>query len=160
MRVLTGKLSHVEALMRWDDPQHGLISPAAIIPVLEESGLIHELDAFMIRSVVKLLHYQKENGLPIVPVSVNLSSLDFFEMDPFAVAEEIMERYGISHEYLRFELTETAVVRDKGTLRQALQKFHRAGYHVWLDDFGSGYSSLNVLKDYPFDLLKLDMAFL
>ncbi|WP_337778284.1 GGDEF domain-containing phosphodiesterase [Mitsuokella jalaludinii] len=160
MRVLTEKLSHVEALMRWDDPQHGLISPAAIIPVLEESGLIHELDAFMIRSVVKLLHYQKENGLPIVPVSVNLSSLDFFEMDPFAVAEEIMERYGISHEYLRFELTETAVVRDKGTLRQALQKFHRAGYHVWLDDFGSGYSSLNVLKDYPFDLLKLDMAFL
>lgn len=160
MRVLTGKLSHVEALMRWDDPQHGLISPAAIIPVLEESGLIHELDAFMIRSVVKLLHYQKENGLPIVPVSVNLSSLDFFEMDPFAVAEEMMERYGVSHEYLRFELTETAVVRDKGTLRQALQKFHRAGYHVWLDDFGSGYSSLNVLKDYPFDLLKLDMAFL
>lgn len=160
MRVLSGKLSHVEALMRWDDSQHGLISPATIIPVLEESGLIHELDAFMIRSAVKLLHYQQENGLPIVPISVNLSSLDFFEMDPFTIAEKLTEQYGVSHEYLRFELTETAVVRDKGILLQALRKFHHAGYHVWLDDFGSGYSSLNVLKDYPFDLLKLDMAFL
>lgn len=160
MRVLTGKLCHVEALMRWDDPQYGLLSPGDIIPVLEESGLIHELDAFMIESAVKLLHYQRENGLPMLPISVNLSSLDFFEMDPFAIVEAATERYGISHEYLHFELTETAVVRDKGVLLKAIQKFHRAGYRVWLDDFGSGYSSLNVLKDYPFDLLKIDMAFL
>lgn len=160
MRLLTGKLCNVEALMRWVDPQHGMISPALVVPVLEESGLIHELDAFMIRSVVKLLHYQQENGLPLVPVSVNLSSLDFVKMDPFAIAEAATERYGISHDYLYFELTETSVVRDEGILFQAIQKFHRAGYHVWLDDFGSGYSSLNVLKDYPFDLLKIDMAFL
>lgn len=160
MRLLTGKLCNVEALMRWEDPQHGMISPAIVIPVLEESGLIHELDAFMIRSVVRLLHYQQENGLPLVPVSVNLSSLDFVKMDPFAIAEEVTERYGIAHDYLYFELTETSVVRDEGILFQAIQKFHRAGYHVWLDDFGSGYSSLNVLKDYPFDLLKIDMAFL
>ena len=160
MRLLTGKLCNVEALMRWEDPQHGMISPAIVIPVLEESGLIHELDAFMIRSVVRLLHYQQENGLPLVPVSVNLSSLDFVKMDPFAIAEEVTERYGIAHDYLHFELTETSVVRDEGILFQAIQKFHRAGYHVWLDDFGSGYSSLNVLKDYPFDLLKIDMAFL
>ena len=88
MRLLTGKLCNVEALMRWEDPQRGMISPAIVIPVLEESGLIHELDAFMIRSVVRLLHYQQENGLPLVPVSVNLSSLDFVKMDPFAIAEE------------------------------------------------------------------------
>lgn len=160
MRLLTGKLCNVEALMRWEDPQRGMISPAIVIPVLEESGLIHELDAFMIRSVVRLLHYQQENGLPLVPVSVNLSSLDFVKMDPFAIAEEVTERYSIAHDYLHFELTETSVVRDEGILFQAIQKFHRAGYHVWLDDFGSGYSSLNVLKDYPFDLLKIDMAFL
>ncbi|WP_158558747.1 EAL domain-containing protein [Mitsuokella sp. AF21-1AC] len=160
MRVLTGKLCHVEALMRWDDPQHGLLSPGDIIPVLEESGLIHELDAFMIENAVKLLHYQQENDLPMLPISVNLSSLDFFEMGPFTIVEAATERYGISHEYLHFELTETAVVRDKGVLLRAIQKFHRAGYHVWLDDFGSGYSSLNVLKDYPFDMLKIDMVFL
>ena len=137
-----------------------MLSPGDIIPVLEESGLIHELDAFMIESAVKLLHYQQENNLPMLPISVNLSSLDFFEMDPFTIVEAATERYGISHEYLHFELTETAVVRDKGVLLRAIQKFHRAGYRVWLDDFGSGYSSLNVLKDYPFDMLKIDMAFL
>lgn len=160
VRTLTGKPCSAEALMRWVDPQHGMLAPNVVIPVLEEAGLIHKVDAFVIRQVVRFLHEQRANDLPLLPVSINLSPLDFTLMDPLDVLESAMAAYSLPHEYIHIEITESALVRDKGMLLAAIERFHAAGYEVWLDDFGSGYSSLNVLKDYPFDLLKIDMVFL
>ncbi|MFV0637271.1 EAL domain-containing protein [Mitsuokella sp. WILCCON 0060] len=160
VRTFTGKLCGAEALVRWEDPQYGLLTPDLIIPVLEEAGLIHKLDAYIIRKVASLLCYQRENDLPMMPISVNISPLDFTLMDPFAFVEDVMESLHLPHAYLNLELTESALVRDKSRLQKAITQFRAAGYKIWLDDFGSGYSSLNVLKDYAFDFLKLDMVFL
>lgn len=160
VRTFTGKLCGAEALVRWEDPKYGLLTPDLIIPVLEEAGLIHKLDAYIIRRAASLLCYQRENDLPMMPISVNISPLDFTLMDPFAFVEDVMESLHLPHAYLNLELTESALVRDKKRLHKAVTQFRAAGYKIWLDDFGSGYSSLNVLKDYAFDFLKLDMVFL
>ena len=99
-------------------------------------------------------------GLPIAPVSINFSRLDFELMDVPTKLEEITHEYGISREYIHVEITESALAGDDGLVSDAIDKLHGFGYSVWLDDFGSGYSSLNVLKDYQFDMMKIDMKFL
>ena len=160
IRTMTGKLCGCEALARWIDPVKGTISPASFIPVLEESRLISRLDCYVIEEVANLLRYQIDNHFPMIPVSVNLSRYDFLLMDPLAFVERIVEQYHIPRYYLRIEVTESALVKNRHLLIEKLHQFHQSGYQVWLDDFGSAYSSLNVLQNYEFDELKIDQGLL
>lgn len=159
-RALTGKVCSVEALARWEDPEKGMIFPGNFIPVLEKMKIIHLLDRYVIESTARIYHRLKKAGYPIIPVSVNLSRVDFDTMKPFDFMEEIIYRYQVPRQFFHIEVTESAMTRDTGVLRNELFRFKKAGYQLWLDDFGSGYSTLNVLKEFPFDLLKIDMAFL
>ena len=159
-RALTGKVCSVEALARWEDPEKGMIFPGNFIPVLEKMKLIHLLDRYVIESTARIYHRLKKAGYPIIPVSVNLSRVDFDTMKPFDFMEEIIYQYQVPRQFFHIEVTESALTRDTGVLKNELFRFKKAGYQLWLDDFGSGYSTLNVLKEFPFDLLKIDMAFL
>lgn len=159
-RALTGKVCSVEALARWEDPEKGMIFPGNFIPVLEKMKLIHLLDRYVIESTARIYHRLKKAGYPIIPVSVNLSRVDFDTLKPFDFMEEIIYRYQVPRQFFHIEVTESALTRDTGVLKNELFRFKKAGYQLWLDDFGSGYSTLNVLKEFPFDLLKIDMAFL
>lgn len=160
VRALTGKLCGLEALARWEDPMYGRLAPNVFVPVLEQARLIHKLDRYVIEEVTKRLHYQFVHKRPVLPVSFNLSRYDFNLMDPFTMVEALMKRYDLPRDYIRIEVTETALVKEKHNLVQTLRQFQDSGYQVWLDDFGSAYSSLNVLHNYRFDELKIDMAFL
>ena len=160
IRTLTGKLVGAEALARWESPQYGMISPAIFIPVLEEAHLIHKLDAYILNAVAKMTRQNLDNGLPALPVSVNLSRLDFILQDPFATTEAIREKYDLPLGLLQVEVTENALVDKMEPVLDGIRRFQQGGYPVLLDDFGSGYSSLNVLKDYDFDTIKFDMKFL
>lgn len=160
IRTMTGKLCGCEALARWIDPVKGMLSPNSFIPVLEESRLISRLDCYVIEEVAKLLRYQLENKVEMVPISVNLSRYDFMLMDPLAFVDRIVEQYHIPRYYLRIEVTESVLVKNRHLLIDKLRQFHQSGYQVWLDDFGSAYSSLNVLQNYEFDELKIDQGLL
>lgn len=159
IRTLNGKVCGTEALARWEDPVRGVIMPSVFVPVLEEAGLIHRLDCYVIEKVAKLYRFIMDNHRPFVPVSVNLSAVDFEVMDPFSFMEELIEKYQVPRNFFHIEITESALKKNEGRLKQEIEKFRKAGYECWLDDFGSGYSTLNVLKSYHFDTLKLDMAF-
>ena len=156
----TREFCGAEALARWIDPTYGFLSPAEFIPVLEDNRQIHKLDEYILKSVCKDFREGLNKGYPIAPVSINFSRLDFELMDVPAKLEEITHEYGISREYIHVEITESALSDDDGVVSDAIDRLHELGYSVWLDDFGSGYSSLNVLKDYQFDMMKIDMKFL
>ncbi len=154
------KLCGCEALARWADPKFGFLSPGAFIPILEESRQIHKLDLCIYEKVCKNLKEKIDNGEKIFPVSLNFSRLDFELMDAVSELEKLVEKYQIPKDYLHVEITESALTDETNTLKTAMEVLHEKGYSIWLDDFGSGYSSLNVLKDYNFDVLKIDMVFL
>ena len=156
---MTGKVSSLEALSRWDDPEKGLLTPAIFIPVLEEARLIPRLDSYMIEEAPNLCAVLRRHRRPVIPVSVNLSRVDFDVMKPFQFVESIVSKYEIPRSALRMEVTESALTVDSGRLKEELAKFRKAGYQCWLDDFGSGYSSLNVRQNFSFDEQKMDMAF-
>lgn len=160
IRSLNGKVCSFEALARWDSPEYGLLSPALFIPTLEKFRLIDRLDRYMTKSMALFLHDQMKQGRPILPVSLNFSRLDFQLMDPVQLLEETLSQYQLPRNLFYPEATENALVLQDDSIHRGLHRFQEAGFHVWLDDFGSGYSSLNVLKDYHFHTLKLDMAFL
>lgn len=159
VRTITETFCGMEALARWVDPQYGFLNPAVFIGALEESRQIHKLDSHVINIVCKEMREELDEGKPIVPVSFNLSRLDFIGCDIFDVVERALEKYNIDREYIRVEITESIMASDS-YVRSEIQRFRLVGYEVWMDDFGSGYSSLNTLKDYKFDELKIDMAFL
>lgn len=160
IRSLSGELSGFEALARWRDERNGMISPGVFIPALEKAKKIHLLDTYVIRSICALLHDELEAGRPIVPVSFNLSQLDFELCDIIGTLEEASEEFSIPRSCLRVEITESMMTDDAGAMHRRLDRLRSGGFEVWMDDFGSGYSTLNVLKDFDFDLLKLDMKFL
>lgn len=160
VRTLSGKLCGMEALCRWLDPAFGMISPGVFIPVLEKTKLIPKLDAYVLDQVGQRLHNQMLARQPMVPISFNLSRLDFVLANPLAMVETVVHKYGLLRDYLCIEITETTIVQDVEAMTRQLERLHDNGYKIWLDDFGSGYSSLNVLHNYHFDELKLDMAFL
>lgn len=160
IRSASGSLCGVEALARWDDPDRGMLPPAAFIGPLENSQQIWKLDLCVIEQAIGKIAERARRGLTVIPVSVNLSRTDFLCCDIFAKIEALVKEYGIARSMLHIEVTESAVAAQDSAVISALARFRRAGYEVWMDDFGSGYSSLNLLKDYDFDVLKLDMAFL
>lgn len=160
VRTMSRQLCSMEALARWADPERGLIQPDQFIPVLERHALIHLLDECVVRQVCAQMRQTMNAGGAPIPVSVNLSRLDFTLCDIFAVVDGIVTQYQIPHDLLYIEITESTVARREALMREIIERFRAAGYQVWMDDFGSAYSSLNVLKDFEFDELKLDMRFL
>lgn len=160
VRTMSGEICSFEALARWRDPQRGLIEPSDFIPILEENNLSYKLDIYIVEQVATLIQRRIKQKLPVVPVSVNISQADFEFCDPVTLIADTCDRHGISRKLITIEITETAVINDKGFLKQVIDRFHSEGFEVWMDDFGSGYSSLNVLKDFEFDEIKIDMAFL
>lgn len=155
--VKTGKTASFEALTRWDDPKYGRLSPANFLYVLEEQRLIHRLDTFVVNKVCEELKRRRDNGEELVPVSLNLSRLDFELTDVVRVIEDAATKNGIPDELLRFELTESLIAVDMDAMKRESERLRRHGFKVWMDAFGSGYSSLKVLKDFSLDGLKIDM---
>lgn len=160
VRALTGKVCGYEALARWIDPIYGMISPGVFVEVLEEVHLIHKLDLYIIEQVCADLKSDIEFGMALEPVSVNLSRLDFELCDIKAEIDKCREKYEIPTNLLNIEITESAIASGESFLGDQIKRFRDSGYQVWMDDFGSGYSSLNNLKIYEFDVLKIDMDFL
>ena len=160
IRTSSRQLCSFEALARWIDPELGMIYPNEFIPVLEEEGLIHELDMAILRQACARIRRSVAAGETPIPVSVNLSRLDFTLCDVFEAADAIVSDYQIPHSFIYFEITESVMAEDKDLLTGIVDRFRSAGYQIWMDDFGSAYSSLNVLKEFEFDELKLDMGFL
>ena len=160
VRLEDGRLCNLEALARWDDPVYGMLSPAVFIDVLENHHLIHKLDIAMTELVCRNMREAVGRGLKPVPISLNFSRKDFDSCDMAQKLIEITGRYGISHDMIEVEITESALTDHADALSLAMKKLKAAGFRLWLDDFGSGYSSLNSLKDFPFDVLKIDMKFL
>ena len=155
--VNTGKTASVEALTRWEDPEYGRLSPANFLYVLEEEHKIHKLDSFMINKVCEYLGNKKASGQELVPVSLNLSRLDFELTDIVKVIEDAVTEYDIPRDMLRFELTESLIAVDMDAMKHESERLRQHGFKVWMDAFGSGYSSLKVLKDFDLDGLKIDM---
>ena len=160
MRTVSGKLCGVEALARWNDPVHGLLSPAAFIGSLEHARVIHKLDICIIDRVCRQLRGRIDAGKPTVPVSFNLSRLDFDLCDIHEIIDATVRKYKLPRNFMNIEITESVFGADPAFMATVIGRFHLIGYQVWMDDFGSAYSSLNVLKDFEFDEIKIDMEFL
>ena len=160
VRLSTGKICGAEALARWNDPEAGIISPAKFIPTLEKYREIHRLDIYAMKRVCSDYMTRNKEGLPVVPVSVNLSRLDFELCNIINEIELAMTLSNIPRSMMNIEITESINDEDMTVLNLGIERFRALGYEVWMDDFGSGYSSLNVLKDYSFDTIKFDMKFL
>jgi diguanylate cyclase (GGDEF)-like protein len=160
VEVKTGKVSSLEALARWDDPDRGLLSPGEFIDTLEEFRQIHKLDIHVIELVCRDYNLGRELNRTVLPVSINLSRLDFELCDIAGEVARLSSEYGVPEQYLDIEITESALSRNRDELDRAMESFRGAKHTLWLDDFGAGYSSFNALKDYSFDVLKIDMKFL
>ncbi len=160
IRTLTGRLCSAEALARWNDPVYGLMSPGEFIPVLEANNLSYKIDILIVRLVCEHLARRLNAGEPVVPISVNFSRSDFDFCDPVRVVDTAVKEHNLPKYLINVEITESIFMESKSMIHYAIERFHEAGYEVWMDDFGSGYSSLNVLKDFAFDEIKIDMAFL
>ena len=160
VRSITEQLCGMESLVRWIDPELGFILPSEFIKALEDNRQIHKLDCYVVEKVCQCIHDRMKSKMPIVPISVNFSRLDFAMCDILKVLEENVEKYDIPRDYLHVEITESMIASDEEMMRRVINDFRKAGYEIWMDDFGSGYSSLTLLKDYQFDMLKLDMRFL
>lgn len=156
-----GNLCGVEALARWQDPVYGLLSPGAFIPILEEYHLIHKLDVCVMETACRdIKEYFISNQAYPIPVSINFSRLDFELLNPAEELDRCITKYGLTRSDIHVEITESALSSSDEKLKNSLETFRENGNSLWLDDFGAGYSGLNVLKDYSFDLMKIDMAFL
>lgn len=152
-------LAGAEALVRWNSPADGFISPGKFIPIFETNGFITKLDDYMISHVAALQAKWLSEGKAAVPVSVNVSRAHFTQPNLAEHIAELVDVYKIPHSLLEIELTESAFFDDKNALLATINKLKDYGFEVSMDDFGSGYSSLNTLKELPLDILKLDAEF-
>ena len=156
----TGRMIGAEALMRWTQPGFGVQFPSDFIPLLEKNDLIYRADLHLFESVCKFLRECIDNGIKPVPISVNMSRYDIYRRDYADQIEKLRIKYDIPVKYIHVEVTETSAIGGMELISNVLNKLHNFGYIVEMDDFGSGYSSLNVLKDLEVDIIKLDMRFL
>ena len=160
IRVKSGEICGYEALVRWIDPKMGMLSPGDFIETLEQAHLIYLVDRYVVRRVCEDLRSLIDKGEPVVPVSINISRMDFDVCDIFGSVEKTRESFNIPRNFLDLEITERALNDNEGIIKTECEKMHHMGYNIWLDDFGSGYSSLNTIAEYDFDVLKLDLVFL
>ena len=154
------KVLGAEALVRWDHPVRGILSPGVFVPIFEKSGYITRLDNYMWELACRQLRYWKDQGVDDLHISVNISPMDFYLLNLYETFTALVESYDIDPSRLKLEITETALMEDIAKHLALLAKLRNYGFQVEIDDFGSGYSSLNTLQDIEVDVLKLDMGFL
>ena len=158
--AVTGAIVGAEALARWNHPKYGVISPGRFVPALEQAGQISRLDMFVWRSVVRMLARWEREGRNLVPISVNVSMVDIDQMDVADTLTGLLNEYDVDARLLQAEITESAVARNLSKVESTIRKLHADNIAVLMDDFGSAYSSLNMLKDINVDVIKLDMKFI
>ena len=155
----TGAIVGAEALVRWNHPEYGLVSPGEFIPLLERESMVTRFDLFIWRSVCEMLSRWDEEGRNLVPVSVNVSMTDIEAIDVARVLGDLLDRFSIDARLLQVEITESAIAHNMDVVEETIRDLHARGIAVLMDDFGSAYSSLNMLKDINVDAIKLDMKF-
>lgn len=160
VRASNGRVCDEEALARWIDPVKGFLSPAEFIPVLEEARLIYKLDLYVLDQVLRKMRLFNQKGLFIVPSSINLSRSDFEMCDMVDEFRRRVDKAEVAREMITIEITESTIGNDFDYMREQVLRFRKHGFPVWMDDFGSEYSSLDNLQRIPFDLIKLDMGFM
>lgn len=156
----SGNLYGAEALVRWQHPERGLLSPAIFIDVLEKTGFIYKLDRYMWDKAAKKLGEWKKEGKDQYHISVNISTKDFYLVDVYETFVGLVDKYNIDPVNLNIEITETTLMSDFDKNMGIIRLLQNYGFNIEIDDFGSGYSSLNMLKDISADVLKIDMGFL
>ena len=154
----TGEIVGAEVLMRWQHPERGLLLPLKFIPVLEKNGFIYELDKYAWRQACTYMRRWKDEGISFPPLSVNVSRRDIYQDDLVDTLVSLVKEFDIEPDYLRLEITESGYIEDAQRLSATIRKLSELGFYIEMDDFGSGYSSLSILKELPFDLVKLDMS--
>lgn len=155
----TGAIVGAEALVRWNHPEYGLVSPGEFIPLLERESMVTRFDLFIWRSVCEMLSRWDGEGRNLVPVSVNVSMTDIESIDVARVLGDLLDRFSIDARLLQVEITESAIAHNMDVVEETIRDLHARGVAVLMDDFGSAYSSLNMLKDINVDAIKLDMKF-
>jgi EAL domain-containing protein (putative c-di-GMP-specific phosphodiesterase class I) len=163
-RLETGKISAGEALARWVDPIRGIISPGEFIPVLEKHHLLYKLDLYMAEQVCKEMSFMTKHGFLVIPVTVNFTAQDFDHVDIPSELSRLYDRYcpdlPKDKRYIVVEITEQDMAQAPDRFYKQLQRLRELGFRIWLDDFGSGYSSLNMFSRFDIDLIKFDMDLL
>ena len=154
---MTRAIVGMEALVRWNHPTRGCVQPSEFMPLLESTGLISRLDQYIWEAVCQTLQKWQASGSNLVPVSVNVSVVDIVNLDVPQIFSDLVEKYQLEPKLLLAEITETMLAENSSVVENAIQGLHRKGFSVMMDDFGSGYSSLNMLKDTNVDAIKLDM---
>ena len=160
VHVPTGKITGAETLVRWKSKEKGMISPGVFIPVLEKNGFITNLDKYIWEEVCAWQRSRLDRGLPLLPVSVNVSRVDAYSIDLVKCFTDLAEKYNIPHSCIKIEITESTYAEDNTKIGKIAEDLRSNGFAIYLDDFGSGYSSLNMLKNVYVDALKIDMQFL
>lgn len=149
-----------EALVRWKHPDTGLLSPKYFIPIFEKNGFISQLDYYVWERVCRLIHKWRRDGILLNPITVNISRISLYNPKLADILLALIRQYEVPIRLLNLEITESAYVSDPEVIQEAIRRLHQAGFILLMDDFGSGYSSLNMLKDIDVDVLKIDMQFL
>ena len=160
VRALGRKVCDEEALARWIDPVKGMLSPADFIPILEDERLIYKVDLHILDVILERINHQIKEGMTVVPISVNLSRTDFECCDIVREITNRVDAAGVSRELITIEITESVVGKNFDFMKEQIKRFQDLGFAVWMDDFGSGYSSLDLLQEMKFDLIKFDMRFM
>ncbi len=160
INLVTDRSYGAEALVRWRHPEKGMMSPAEFIPVYERNGIIGKLDNYMWRHVCQLLRRWIDEGKNPNPISVNVSRVNIYNPHLVDTFKNLITEFRIPASLLNLELTESAFMEDQDLVVKTINRLHKLGFKIMMDDFGSGYSSLNVLKDMEIDYLKVDMKFL
>ena len=159
-RAEDGVITGAEALVRWIHPERGVVSPGEFIPIFEKNGFISVLDFYVWEEVCRMLQTRRNKGLKVVPVSVNVSRVEFYNYHLCEEIRDLVQKYELPTDLLKIEITETAYSESPTRVQEAVKKLHDYGFVVLMDDFGSGYSSLNMLKEMPLDIIKMDLKFL
>ena len=157
---MTRAIVGMEALVRWNHPTRGIVSPGEFVPLMEETGLITRLDLYLWEEVCQMLHGWKARNENMVPISVNVSISDIAALDVAQVLWELVQKYQLEPKLLLVEITESMLAQNLKMVENTIAALHRKGFAVLMDDFGSGYSSLNVLRNTSVDAIKLDMQFI
>jgi predicted signal transduction protein with EAL and GGDEF domain len=158
--VASRRIVGAEALLRWNDPVRGPISPATFIPIAEDGGLILQIGEWVLRRACRQAAEWQRAGLPPIPVAVNVSGVQFRRQDVCELVKRVLEESGLDASLLRIEITETSLMSVRERAAQVLEQLRDIGVGVALDDFGTGYSSLSYLKSFPLDMLKIDRSFI
>ncbi|MCR4632078.1 MAG: EAL domain-containing protein [Treponema sp.] len=157
--AVTGSIAGAEALVRWEHPEYGFLSPGQFIPIFERNGFISKLDLYILTRVCMDIKHWQQNGLPVVPVSVNISRRDFMEPGYVEREIQIIDSFKIDHSLLHMEVTESLYSDNTELIISQVRKFQDAGFLIEMDDFGAGYSSLGALASFPLNVIKLDISF-